>query len=174
MATKTQHSQINEWGKINIFKNPTKQLGKKEVNFCSREFHNNEANPKIFCGIPQNKAYYRCQRRQLSLSSRGASEAPVKGPDPQSLQVFFVTSPRPVADGESGVETKPALGALPATGGKESLLGLCTPKEAVFFYFLRNSLIPERQSIKKGPSHSAEHFCARFPSKGWQKRYIIF
>ena len=57
----------------------------------------------------------------------------MKVPDPQGLQVFFVTCPRPVADEESGVETKPALGALPTTGGKESLLGLCTPKETVFF-----------------------------------------
>ena len=79
-----------------------------------------------------------------------------------------------MADEESGVETKPALGALPATGGKESLLGLCAPKEAVFFYFLRNSLIPERQSIKKEPSHSAEHFCAKISLKRLTEKIYYF
>ena len=109
------------------------QQNKKEVIFCSRKFCNKERNPQIIYVLPQNKPCYRWQRRQLSLSSGGASEAPGKGPDPKSLQVFFVTCPRPVADVESGVETRPALGALPATAGKESLLGLWAPKEAVFF-----------------------------------------
>ena len=69
------------------------QQNKKEVIFCSRKFCNKERNPQIIYVLPQNKPCYRWQRRQLSLSSGGASEAPGKGPDPQSLQVFFVTCP---------------------------------------------------------------------------------